>query len=191
MRPVRLNIKRMALAGLAIGILGAGAAFYEHGEIILASDPGVSHSRGNEPSPDKPIKSATLAAAALSPAIDRGENPLADTRVALLTATQDRPLFSASRRPPPPATLPTQPPPVALTEPRRPTLALVGVVAGEDDAFAIFLDEKTKAIVRLKPGESYSSWTLRQVRGREATLEKGNDSEVIAIALPAAPLGKP
>jgi hypothetical protein len=68
---------------------------------------------------------------------------------------------------------------------------LVGVVAGEDDAFAIFLDEKTKAVVRLKRGESYSSWTLRQVQGREATLAKGSESEVIAIATPAAPSGKP
>ena len=45
-------------------------------------------------------------------------------------------------------------------------------IAGESDEFAIFLDEKTKAVVRLKTGESHSGWTLRQVRGREATLRE-------------------
>jgi hypothetical protein len=60
------------------------------------------------------------------------------------------------------------------------------VVAGEDNGFAIFRDEKTKAVVRLKRGESYANWTLRQVQGREATIERGSESEVIAIANPPA-----
>ena len=194
MKPLPESIKRMALAGLAISLLCAGAAFYATSpqeQTALASGPGASREGGNEPSPSTSTKGTTLTAAALSPVIDRGDNPLAATQMGLLTATPERPLFSASRRPPPLAAAPAQPLPAPVTAPQRPTLALVGVVAGEDDAFAIFLDEKTKAVVRLKRGESYSSWTLRQVQGREATLAKGSESEVIAIATPAAPSGKP
>ena len=189
MRPLRAHIKFVALVGLAIGLMCAGTAFYESNpqeQTVLAANPVASRERGNESSPDKSTKSATLAAAAISPAIGRGENPLAATQVGLLTTTHERPLFSASRRPPPPAASAAVPPPVPIAESRRPTLALVGVVAGEDDAFAIFLDEKTKAVVRLKRGESYSGWTLRQVHGREAALERGSESEVIAIATPPA-----
>jgi len=194
MKPLPESIKRMALAGLAISLLRAGAAFYATSpqeQTALASGPGANREGGNKPSPSTSTKGTTLTAAALSPVIDRGDNPLAATQMGLLTATPERPLFSASRRPPPLAAAPAQPLPAPVTAPQRPTLALVGVVAGEDDAFAIFLDEKTKAVVRLKRGESYSSWTLRQVQGREATLAKGSESEVIAIATPAAPSGKP
>jgi len=114
------------------------------------------------------------------------ENPLATMGVASLNATQQRPLFSSSRRPPMPAATPAQPLPTPVSEPRRPALSLVGVVAGEGDAFAIFVEEKTKAVVRLKAGESHAGWTLRGVGRREATLERGSESEVLAIVLPAA-----
>jgi hypothetical protein len=116
---------------------------------------------------------------------EASDNPVAGTAVASLSATQERPVFSPSRRRPPPAPVPVAASP-AVSAPQRPTLALVGVVAGEGDAFAIFLEEKTKAVIRLKRGESHSGWTLRDVHGREATLERGQESEVLAIVLPAA-----
>src|SRR5260221_7023565 len=70
-------------------------------------------------------------------------NPLWSVPLSVLSATQERPIFSASRRPPPRAVVA---PPVNLVaapaakpaEPERPTLALIGAVVGESDAIAVF-----------------------------------------------------
>src|SRR5262249_7544809 len=48
---------------------------------------------------------------------------------------------------------------------------------------AVFLDQTTRDIVRLRTGESHVGWVLRSVKGREATLQK--DRETILLALPA------
>jgi hypothetical protein len=58
----------------------------------------------------------------------------------------------------------------------------VGAVVG-DVAIAIFVDQGTRGIVRLRTGEDYSGWILRSVKGREATLEKGRN--LVLLALPA------
>jgi len=116
-----------------------------------------------------PIERATLPAAALAPETDGRAIGNAGR---LVDGPQERPLFSISRRPPPQSPNPAQPLAPAVGEPRGPLLSLVDAIAGESDEFAIFLDEKTKAVVRLKTGESHSGWTLRQVRGREATLRE-------------------
>src|SRR5262245_17754965 len=112
-------------------------------------------------------------------------NPLWAIPLNTLTTTRARPIFSPSRRPPPPAIVaaPYVPPSQATpTEPDRPQLMLVGTVAGEQEAFGIFLDQTTNKIVRLKLGDLHGGWILRQVRGREVMLQK-ND-EIIFLALP-------
>lgn len=111
-------------------------------------------------------------------------NPLWSTPLAAMTATRERPIFSPTRRPPPaivPVSFQPQPP---IDQPGRPLLALVGAIAGETDGFAIFLDETTRAIVRLKTGESHSGWTLRSVQARQATLQRG--PQTITLAIPTA-----
>ena len=70
--------------------------------------------------------------------------------------------------------------------PNRPPLALVGAIAEEHEGIAIFLDETTKRIIRLKTGESHDGWTLRSVRGREVTLQK--DHQTAVVGLPVLPL---
>ena len=115
-------------------------------------------------------------------------NPLWTIPLTSLTATRERPIFSPSRRPPVVvelASVQSQPSP-PTNQPRRPLLALVGAIAGETEGFAIFLDETTKGIVRLKTGESHSGWTLRIVKGREATLQKGRETAILAIPNPPA-----
>jgi len=110
------------------------------------------------------------------------------TPLTSLTAARERPIFSPSRRPPVVvelASVQSQPSP-PINQPRRPLLALVGAIAGETEGFAIFLDESTKGIVRLKTGESHSGWTLRIVKGREATLQKGRETAILAIPNPPA-----
>ena len=114
-------------------------------------------------------------------------NPLWDVSVATLTATQERPIFSPSRRrqavvPPPQI----QPPPPVMENLQKPHLMLVGAIASETNSIAIILDETTKVVVRLQIGEAYSGWTLQQVQGREATLQNNSETAILALANPPA-----
>jgi hypothetical protein len=110
-------------------------------------------------------------------------NPLWAIPLASLTATRERPIFLPSRRPPPGLELASvQPQPVsALSQSRRPNLSLVGAITGEAEGIAIFLDETTKGIVRMKTGESRSGWILRLVTKRQATLQKGSETAVLVL----------
>ena len=110
-------------------------------------------------------------------------NPLWAVPIASLTATRERPIFSPSRRPPAvvaPQRL------LRDNEPNRPLLALVGTVAAAPEGIAIFQDEKSKGIVRLRMGESHSGWTLTAVKAREATLLRGHETAVLVIPSPPA-----
>ena len=119
-------------------------------------------------------------------------NPLWSIPLSALSATQERPIFSASRRPPQravvaPAEQVEAPPPPAA-EPDRPALALIGAVVGDGDAIAIFLDRTNQKIVRLRQGETHSGWVLSSVQGREVTLKKSERSEVLVLQHQEAPV---
>jgi hypothetical protein len=132
--------------------------------------------------------------AAVAPASERAlsANPLWAIPLAQLPNTRDRPIFSPSRRPPPPAVAPAAVPKVAAVakprEPERPQVSLVGTIASDDEGFGIFLDQSTKAVFRLRVGEDYQGWKLRSVQGREAVLEK--DQQVVPLALPQPSAGQ-
>ena len=116
-------------------------------------------------------------------------NPLWTIPLSQLAATRDRPIFSPSRRPPPPVVaapiyVPPTAPRVAKAEPERPPLILVGTIAGENDAIAVFVLQGTGTTVRLHTNDSHEGWVLRSVQGREATLQKGGASAVMALAPP-------
>jgi hypothetical protein len=113
-------------------------------------------------------------------------NPLWGIPLKKLTATRERPIFSPSRRPPPPVNLR---PIAALStnvgskrEPDRPRLMLVGTVIGEKESIGVFLDQTTKNAVRLKPGETHEGWVLQSIHGREVTFQK--DQQIVVLALP-------
>jgi general secretion pathway protein N len=115
-------------------------------------------------------------------------NPLWSIPLSVLTATQQRPIFSASRRPPQPAVvaLPVDQAarasaPPTPTEPEHPTLTLVGAVVGDGDAIAVFLDRSNQKTIRLRQGESHVGWVLSSVQGREVTLRKADLTEVMAL----------
>jgi hypothetical protein len=115
-------------------------------------------------------------------------NPLWAIPLRSLTATRERPLFTPSRRPAQPTVaggpLVEGSPPPPPAGPDRPQLTLVGAISGETEGIAIFLEQNTRDIVRLRTGESHpSGWTLRSVKGREAALVK--DEETVILALPA------
>ena len=114
-------------------------------------------------------------------------NPLWAIPLSVLTATQERPIFSASRRPAPravvapPVDQASVPPPQKAAAPERPSLALIGAVVGEGDAIAVFLDQTNQKIVRLHLGESHAGWELSSVAPREVTFKKAERTEVLTL----------
>jgi len=124
-------------------------------------------------------------------------NPLWAVPLSVLTVTQARPIFSASRRPPPravvahPADQVSAPPAPKAAEPEHPTLALIGAVVGESEAIAVFLDRTNQKIIRLRQGETHGGWVLSSVLGREVTLRKADRTEVLALQRPDGPAGAP
>jgi general secretion pathway protein N len=117
-----------------------------------------------------------------------GGNPLWSIPLSVLSATQERPIFSASRRPPQRAVVaPPVDEVVAVVkpaEPDRPPLVLIGVVVGEGDAIAIFLDQTSQKIIRLRQGDTHAGWHLGSVQGREVTLKRADRSEVLVLQRP-------
>lgn len=131
-----------------------------------------------------------------------GGNPLWSIPLSVLSATQERPIFSASRRAPQQAVVaPVEQagvaPAPAPGEPERPALALIGAVVGESDAIAVFLDRTSQKIVRLRQGETYSGWVLNEILRREVTFKKADRTEVLVLQrsdgspAPAASAGQP
>lgn len=123
-------------------------------------------------------------------------NPLWSVPLSVLTVTQERPIFSASRRPPPRAVagprvepVAAPPPPPAVIEP--PPLALIGAVVGDRAAIAVFLDRGTQAIVRLHAGEVHAGWLLSSVLRREVTLTRDDRTEVLVLQRPDSPAAPP
>jgi len=118
-------------------------------------------------------------------------NPLWGIPLKLLSATRDRPIFSPSRRPPPPTadtpvaaavTPPVQPP----KPPERPLLSLVGTIVDGDDGFAIFIDQNTNASLRIRMGADYQGWMLSHIEARSVTLQKGQDVAVLSFPKPTS-----
>ena len=115
----------------------------------------------------------------------RSANPLWEIPLEILSATRERPMFSSSRRPPPVAVAQVavaKPPPKPAQEERPPQLSLVGTVTGGDRSFGIFVDQTSKAALRLRIGEEYQGWRLRSVQGREATFAR--DQQTIVLNFP-------
>jgi general secretion pathway protein N len=116
-----------------------------------------------------------------------GGNPLWGIPISALDATRERPIFSASRRPPMPPVVAQRvaaaPPPPKPAEPEQPLLTLVGTAIGNPKNVAVVLDRTTKTLVRLHVGEAVSGWILRSVDSRTMTVEK--NSQTVTLALPA------
>ena len=142
------------------------------------ADPSPDASRPNEPAAPAPTG-----------------NPLWAIPLKSLTFTRERPLFSRSRRPPPPASVEAPPAPLApppkSAEPDHPLLTLVGTIVGETQSIGIFVDQVAKSVIRLKTGQDHAGWTLRAVQGREAIFEKDQREETLALPARSATGGAP
>jgi hypothetical protein len=190
---LRLIAGVMFVVASAHALASTAGAARDRPDIELAEDgragSPVPSALWSQPAPE-PAKVVT---APPPPAPERplSANPLWAIPLTALSGTRDRPIFSATRRPPAPAVAPAAAPKVAAApkprERERPQLNLVGTIAGGDEGFGIFLDQSTKAALRLKVGEDYQGWKLRSVQGREATLEK--DQQVFTLELPQPGFG--
>jgi general secretion pathway protein N len=113
------------------------------------------------------------------------DNPLWGIPLRSLQAARERPLFSPSRRPPLAATSAAPPPQpakaVAARQSDEPELNLLGVVVGSGEGYAVFLNNATHAVIRLKTGEDEDGWILRSVAEREAVLEKNDRTAVVRL----------
>jgi hypothetical protein len=69
-------------------------------------------------------------------------------------------------------------------EPEQPQLSLVGTISGDDARFGIFIDQATKAVLRLKEGEDFQGWQLRSIQSREASFQKNQQTFVVALPKP-------
>lgn len=119
-------------------------------------------------------------------------NPLWSIPLSTLSATQVRPIFSASRRAPQSAVVapPVEPfvAPPAPKGPERSSLTLIGAVVGDREAVAVFLDQANQKIVRLRQGEAHSGWVLNSVLRREVTIKKAGQIETLAFPGPDTPV---
>ena len=127
--------------------------------------------------------------AATAPA---GRQPVVGIPVSSLSVTQERPLFSASRRPPaPPAPLAPPPVPVAEAppppaEPERPPLTLVGTAIGNRKILRSSSTRRRKPLFVSTSGEAAMGWYLRSVDLRTMTLEKNNQLVTLSLPTPGA-----
>jgi hypothetical protein len=139
----------------------------------------AAEDRGGGETPPRRIAAQTADAKPPAPA----GNPLWALPLEQLSMTRERPIFSPSRRPPPP-TPPTYVAPVAVRqpikppEPERPAVSLLGTIIGTDDQIGVFLDT-THNVVRLRVGEVHRGWALRLVKAREVTLVKDGEQAVV------------
>ena len=162
-------------------------------QALLATTPVIVDGLESSPAPSTLGAVPVLVQPAAPPAkvLPPTGNPLWAIPLKSLSVTRERPIFSPSRRPPAPPVLaaaisrpaPAPPKPV---EPAHPLLSLVGAVAGGHEGIGIFIDQTTKAVVRLKTGQDHGGWILRSVHGREVTFEKGEQTATLALPAPGA-----
>ncbi len=172
-------------AAVLIGLAGAGGLAQAEGPRGL--DPGVDEFgrplRGIPAITPMPLPPMNDPTAGNSP---EAGNPLWGITIQSLHATREHPLFSPSRRPPMPAAIPAPPPP--LPPPpvvqEKPSLDLLGTVAGDGVGYAVFLDTATHDIVRLKTGEGQNGWILQSVKNREVVLVKNDRTAVMRLPSP-------
>ena len=96
-----------------------------------------------------------------------GGNPLWGVPIDKLTATRERPLFTASRRPPAPPVAPEPPaePPPPPAEPERPQLTLVGTVTGEQQKVAVVQTKPQKVSFVFMSGRRFpGGFCVRSMR---------------------------
>lgn len=191
LRPTGWSALCAAVTFVALGMAESPAATSSRMD-ILSDDAAASPAESVDVGALRPI---ARPAQPVSKPVPRG-NPLWAVPFSALTVTQERPIFSASRRPPPRAVAASPVEAVAAPPPPKPAeapppLLLVGAVVGEGDAIAILVNRTDQKVVRLRQGDTLGGWSLTSVQPREVTFKQGERSEILALqkpdGTPAAP----
>jgi general secretion pathway protein N len=124
-----------------------------------------------------------------STATARNGNPLWTVPLSALSATRDRPLFSASRRPPVVAApiaapLPQKQEALAPPPPERPLLTLVGTIVSRKASLAVLQGSNPDAISRLRLGQENDGWRVQGISLRSIVVEKGAQSVELDLPKP-------
>ncbi len=184
--PIRIVVLALTLCAGASATTATPESFDEQA--------GNGRTDGSVPStwsePTTSIVEVTIPPAAPSPVIERSlsANPLWAMPIKQFSVTRERPIFLPSRRPP---AMPTSTVTVARViappkpkEPEQPQLSLVGTIASDEDKFGIFVDQATKAVLRLRLGEDFQGWKLQSIKGREVAFQKDQQSFVVSLPQP-------
>lgn len=123
---------------------------------------------------------------------DPGPGPTAFTAppmppLASLTETAARPLFSASRRPPAPATQ-AKPAPVAAKPTRLVGYRLTGIVRSSSHRLILLTEEKSGRVVELREGDLVDGWRLISIGAEQIRLTRdGIEIDLLQLG-PTAPV---
>jgi hypothetical protein len=96
-------------------------------------------------------------------------NPLAAQSLEGLSATRERPLFSAQRRPPAPPRVTAAPQPPPAPPPQPPQVALYGIVSETGGARAMVRANGDK-IVGVRIGDDVGGWKVTKIERRQIEL---------------------
>ena len=125
----------------------------------------------------------------------RAGNPLWAIPLSALRETRERPLFSASRRPPvvaAPIVAPQKHEVLAPPPPERPLLTLVGTIVSRKASVAMLQGANAEAISRLRVGQENGGWQVRGIGLRSIVVEKGAQSVELDLPRPNnAPAASP
>lgn len=113
-------------------------------------------------------------------------NPLWAIPLSSLSATRERPLFSASRRPASlaaPAEPPKDeaPPPPPATAVERPQLELIGTIVGSGSRIALLKAPGSEAPFRLRIGEESAGWRVQSIDLRSIAVKKLGQTVIIDL----------
>ncbi len=188
----RVPVRRMALAIAAVAVFACrGPGLAEP----LSSGVSLAAIETESAGPDVNGEASTDAGHP-APELPTTGNPLWAIPVSKLSATRDRPLFSASRRPRTPTVAAAPIPTVAAapiptvaaqpSAPETPPFTLVGTIIGENSRIAIFFVEALGTATAVKEGESNSGWILRSIDPRSAILDGSGRTVTLELPEPAA-----
>lgn len=107
--------------------------------------------------------------------------PLSD-----FTETTARPLFSASRRPPPSANQESAKEPVeeaVVQTVERNQFAVMGIVSAQDEKVALLKKlNSNEEVVRVKEGQAIFGWTVTEIAARSVTLQQNGVTDLIKLS---------
>ncbi|MEE3624497.1 hypothetical protein UCD39_10925 [Nitrospirillum sp. BR 11752] len=156
--PTLPTLDRLVLVPVVVSAM-AGAAIALAGALSIAEAPALAL--------PPPLPTVTLPMpSAARPAADGGE-------------ALRRPLFSQSRRPPPPK--PSLPPP---TQVQAPDLLVVGIIAGASSGIATGTDKRLQKPFRLRTGDTLGEWQVDSITKTRLRLRHEDQVQDYPLATP-------